>query len=81
MGTGEVTRYLGRYGCARVAKAAMFGVIPPFMLKTPDKPEGVGVKVFEDQKASMDDGGRGREIGTNPGRRSTPLNWYRPGDR
>src|ERR1035437_2792871 len=36
MGTGEVTRYLGRYGSARVAKAAMFGVIPPFLLKTPD---------------------------------------------
>jgi len=38
MGTGEVTRYLGRYGSARVAKAAMFGVIPPFLLKTSDNP-------------------------------------------
>ena len=41
MGTGEVTRYLGRYGSGRVAKAAMFGVIPPFLLQTPDNPEGV----------------------------------------
>jgi len=47
MGTGEVTRYLGRYGSARVAKAAMFGVIPPFLLKTPDNPEGVDGSVFE----------------------------------
>jgi len=53
MGTGEVTRYLGRYGSARVAKVAMFGVIPPFLLKTPDNPEGVDGKVFEDQKAQV----------------------------
>lgn len=53
MGTGEVTRYLGRYGSARVAKAAMFGVIPPFLLKTPDNPEGVDGKLFEDQKAQV----------------------------
>jgi non-heme chloroperoxidase len=53
MGTGEVTRYLGRYGCDRVAKAAMFGVIPPFLLKTSDNPDGVDGKVFEDQKAQV----------------------------
>jgi non-heme chloroperoxidase len=53
MGTGEVTRYLGRYGSGRVAKAAMFGVIPPFLLKTADNPEGVDGQVFEDIKASV----------------------------
>lgn len=53
MGTGEVTRYLGRYGSGRVAKAAMFGVIPPFLLKTPDNPEGVDAQVFEDLKAQV----------------------------
>jgi non-heme chloroperoxidase len=53
MGTGEVTRYLGRYGSARVHKAAMFGVIPPFLLKTSDNPEGVDGQVFEDIKASI----------------------------
>ncbi len=41
MGTGEVTRYLGTYGSARVRKAALFGAIPPFLLKTDDNPEGV----------------------------------------
>ena len=40
MGTGEVTRYLGTYGSARVRKAALFGAIPPFLLKTDDNPEG-----------------------------------------
>jgi non-heme chloroperoxidase len=53
MGTGEVTRYLGRYGSGRVAKAAILGVIPPFLLKTPDNPEGVAGQVFEDIKASI----------------------------
>ena len=53
MGTGEVTRYLGRYGSGRVAKAAMFGVIPPFLLKTADNPEGVDGQVFEGIKAAI----------------------------
>jgi non-heme chloroperoxidase len=53
MGTGEVTRYLGRYGSRRVAKAAMFGVIPPFLLQTADNPEGVDKQVFEGIKAAI----------------------------
>ena len=40
MGTGEVTRYLGTYGSAGVSKAALFGVIPPFLLQTDDNPAG-----------------------------------------
>jgi non-heme chloroperoxidase len=47
MGTGEVTRYLGTYGSERVEKAALFGTIPPFLLKTDDNPEGVDGSVFE----------------------------------
>jgi pimeloyl-ACP methyl ester carboxylesterase len=38
MGTGEVTRYLGTYGPEGISKAAMFGVIPPFLLETDDNP-------------------------------------------
>src|SRR5437588_10440768 len=53
MGTGEVTRYLGSYGSARVRKAALFGVIPPFLLKTEDNPEGVDGQVFEGIKAAI----------------------------
>jgi len=53
MGTGEVTRYLARYGSARVAKAVLIGVIPPFVLKTADNPEGVDGQVFEGIKAAI----------------------------
>jgi non-heme chloroperoxidase len=53
MGTGEVTRYLGTYGSKRVRKAALLGAIPPFLLKTPDNPEGVDGQVFEGIKAAI----------------------------
>jgi non-heme chloroperoxidase len=53
MGTGEVTRYLGTYGSARVRKAVMFGVIPPFLLKTDDNPEGVDGAVFDGIKSAV----------------------------
>jgi non-heme chloroperoxidase len=53
MGSGEVTRYLGRYGSARVRKAALLGAIPPFLLKRDDNPEGVDAQVFEDMKAGI----------------------------
>jgi non-heme chloroperoxidase len=53
MGSGEVTRYLGKYGSGRVRKAALLGVIPPFLLKTDDNPEGVDGQVFEDIKAAI----------------------------
>ncbi|HEY3945675.1 MAG TPA: alpha/beta hydrolase [Solirubrobacteraceae bacterium] len=53
MGTGEVVRYLGEYGSSRVSKAVLIGVIPPFVLKTDDNPEGVDREVFEGIKAGI----------------------------
>jgi non-heme chloroperoxidase len=53
MGSGEVVRYLGAYGSARVRKAVLLGAIPPFALKTDDNPEGVDGKVFDDIKAAI----------------------------
>ena len=53
MGTGEVTRYLGKYGSAGVSKAALFGVIPPFLLQTDDNPKGVPGEVFEGIKQQV----------------------------
>lgn len=47
MGGGEVARYLGKYGSKGVRKAVIIGGIPPFLLKTPDNPEGVDASVFE----------------------------------
>jgi non-heme chloroperoxidase len=53
MGTGEVTRYLGKHGSEGVSKAAMFGVIPPFLLQTPENPKGVPGSVFEGIKQAI----------------------------
>ncbi len=53
MGSGEVTRYLGSYGSARVRKAALLGAIPPYLRKTEDNPEGVDGEVFEQIKAAI----------------------------
>jgi non-heme chloroperoxidase len=53
MGTGEVTRYFGKYGSAGISKAAMFGVIPPFLLQTDENPKGVPGAVFEDIKQTV----------------------------
>ncbi|MFA6505117.1 MAG: alpha/beta hydrolase [Treponemataceae bacterium] len=46
MGGGEVARYLGRYGSERVNKAVFISSIPPFLLKTPDNPDGMDSYVF-----------------------------------
>jgi pimeloyl-ACP methyl ester carboxylesterase len=40
MGTGEVTRYLATYGSSRVSRAVLIGVVPPFLLKDDDNPDG-----------------------------------------
>lgn len=48
MGTGEIARYLSRYGSARVAKAAFLGSLEPFLLITDDNPDGAGPQDFFD---------------------------------
>ncbi|MFD0035687.1 alpha/beta fold hydrolase [Streptomyces sp. NPDC127172] len=47
-GGGEVTRYIGRHGTARVAKLVLLGAIPPLMLKTEANPEGLPIEVFDE---------------------------------
>jgi non-heme chloroperoxidase len=47
MGGGEVARYMGKYGSNSVSKAVFISSVPPFLLKTPDNPEGVDGAVFE----------------------------------
>jgi pimeloyl-ACP methyl ester carboxylesterase len=46
MGTGEVGRYLGTYGSARVAKAAFLASLEPFLLQTEDNPGGAAPREF-----------------------------------
>ncbi len=50
-GGGEVARYIGRHGTARVAKLALVSAVPPFMLKTEDNPGGVPIEVFDGIRA------------------------------
>lgn len=47
MGGGEVARYIGKYGSKGVNKAVFISSVPPYLLKTPDNPEGVDGSVFE----------------------------------
>jgi peroxiredoxin len=47
MGGGEVVRYLARYGAARVSRAMLIAAVPPFLLRTPDNPEGVDRQLFD----------------------------------
>ncbi len=47
MGTGEVTRYLGRYGSARVAKGVLVSPIPPYLKQADDNPDGVPQSLFD----------------------------------
>lgn len=47
MGTGEVTRYLGTYGSARVSSGVLVSPIPPFLLQTDHNPEGLPQSIFD----------------------------------
>jgi non-heme chloroperoxidase len=53
MGTGEVTRYIGKYGTKRVRKAVLIGTLGPYLVKTTDNPEGVDRSVFDGIKAAI----------------------------
>jgi pimeloyl-ACP methyl ester carboxylesterase len=46
MGGGEIARYLGTYGSERVRRATIISGIPPYLLQTPDTPNGVPQEVF-----------------------------------
>ncbi|WP_449373571.1 alpha/beta fold hydrolase [Arthrobacter psychrolactophilus] len=46
MGTGELARYVGKYGHARVAKLAFLASLEPFLVAADDNPEGVPAEVF-----------------------------------
>ena len=47
MGGGEVARYIGKYGSKGVSKAVFISAVPPFLLKTPDNPEGLDGSAFD----------------------------------
>ena len=53
MGGGEVARYIGTYGTARIAKAMLLGAVPPFLLQTDDNPHGAPQDVFDGMIAGV----------------------------
>ena len=53
MGSGEVTRYIGKYGSKRIRKAVLIGTLGPYLVKAADNPEGVDPKVFAGIKAAL----------------------------
>ena len=52
-GGGEVTRYIGRHGTSRLAKAVLVDAIPPLMLKTEANPGGMPIEAFDQLRASL----------------------------
>jgi non-heme chloroperoxidase len=53
MGTGEITRYIGKYGTKRLRKAVLIGTLGPYLVKAADNPEGVDPKVFDGIRAGL----------------------------
>ncbi|HEY6368787.1 MAG TPA: hypothetical protein VI585_28710 [Candidatus Binatia bacterium] len=49
-GRRRSSRYVGRHGTKRVAKAVLIGAIPPLMLKTAANPGGLPIEVFDHPK-------------------------------
>jgi len=52
-GGGEVTRYIGKYGTKRVAKAVLIAAVPPILLKSASNPEGVPIEVFDSLRSGV----------------------------
>jgi non-heme chloroperoxidase len=53
MGTGEITRYIGKYGSKRLRKAVLIGTLGPYLVKAPDNPDGIDASVFGGIKAGI----------------------------
>jgi non-heme chloroperoxidase len=53
MGTGEITRYIGKYGTGRLRKAVLIGTLGPYLVKAHDNPEGIDPGVFDGIRAGL----------------------------
>jgi non-heme chloroperoxidase len=52
-GGGEVVRYIGRHGNARVAKVVLIGAVPPIMVKSERNPGGMPIEAFDAMRAAV----------------------------
>lgn len=50
-GGGEITRFVGRHGSARVAGMILVSAVPPLMVQTDDNPGGLPMDVFDGIRA------------------------------
>jgi non-heme chloroperoxidase len=53
-GGGEVARYIGRHGLARVAKVVFLASVTPGMLQSETNPEGWPMKAFDEARAALE---------------------------
>jgi non-heme chloroperoxidase len=52
-GGGEVTRYIGRHGSSRVARAVLIGAVPPILVQSDANPEGIPLQVFDGLRTAL----------------------------
>lgn len=52
-GGGEVTRYIGRHGTKRVAKAVLISAVPPLLQKTEANPDGLPIEMIDGLRAGV----------------------------
>ncbi|WP_347303999.1 alpha/beta hydrolase [Croceibacterium sp. TMG7-5b_MA50] len=55
MGGGEIARYMSRHGGKGVTQAVLVSSVVPYMLQTPDNPNGVPQATFDQMTAGMRD--------------------------
>jgi pimeloyl-ACP methyl ester carboxylesterase len=55
MGTGELARYVSRFGHERIARLAFLASLEPFLVARDDNPEGVPQEVFDGIEAAARD--------------------------
>ncbi len=53
MGGGEIAKYFSLYGGDKVSKVVLISAVVPYMLQTPDNPNGVPQKVFDGMLKAM----------------------------
>jgi non-heme chloroperoxidase len=52
-GGGVATRYIGRHGTDRVAKAVLISAVPPLLLKTDANPDGMPMEALDGFRAAI----------------------------
>jgi non-heme chloroperoxidase len=50
-GGGEITRYIGRHGSARIAQLVLVSAVPPLMVRQDDNPDGLPLETFDGIRA------------------------------